>query len=157
VTRAELLATLRTTPERVAEVTSGLTPAQAQQRPAPTEWSCVEILDHLVLGERDVILPRLRRIRAEDHPVFPSSAANRTGFAAAPRSGDVHERVAGFRAVRAETLGLLQSLAEAEWARLGTTPTRGTISIEGYARYLADHDLEHLEQLGRTRSVVAHR
>jgi hypothetical protein len=138
----------------VAEATHGLTPAQARQRPAPTEWSCVEILDHLVLGERDVILPRLRRMGAEDHPVFPS-AANRTGFAAAPRAGDVSERLAGFRAARAATLEFLQSLADADWARLGTTPTRGAISIEGYARYLADDDHEHLEQLARTRSAIA--
>lgn len=154
MTRAEVLAALRATPERVAEATGGLTPAQLRQRPEPGEWSCVEILDHLVLGERDVILPRLRRMRAEDHPAFPSSAATRTGFAAPPQAGDPGERVAAFRAVRADTLAFLHSLADGDWARLGTTPTRGTISIEGYTRYLAEHDLEHLEQLARTRSVV---
>jgi len=155
VTRATLLATLRATPDRVAEATRGLTPVQARQRPVPSEWSCVEILDHLLVGERDVILPRLRRMRAEDHPVFPSSAATRTGFAAAPRAGDVHQRLDGFRALRAETIAFLESLGDGDWARLGTTPTRGLISIEGYARYLADHDLEHLEQLARTRSTIA--
>lgn len=155
MTRTEVLATLRATPDRVAEAARGLTPAQAQRRPAPAEWSCEEILDHLLLGEREVIMPRLRRMRAEDHPVFPSSADNRTGFAAAPRTGGFLERLAAFAAVRGQTLAFLQSLADQDWARPGTTPTRGTISIEGYARYLAEHDLEHLAQLARTRAVIA--
>lgn len=155
MTHAGLLATLRATPGRVAEAVRGLTTVQAQQRPVPGEWSCVEILDHLLVGERDVILPRLRGMRAEAHPVFPSSATTRTGFAAAPHAGDVHERLDAFRALRADTIAFLESLGEGDWARLGTTPTRGTLSIEGYARYLADHDLEHLEQLTRTRTIVA--
>jgi DinB superfamily len=101
VSHTRLLTMLRATPEQAAETVRGLTSAQAQRRPIPNEWSCVEMLDHLLVGERDVILPRLRRMRAEDHPVFPSSAATRTGFAATPRVGELHERLDGFRAVRA--------------------------------------------------------
>ena len=49
----------------------------------------------------------------------------------------------------------LKRLDEDDWQRIGTTPTRGTLTIEAYARYLADHDREHLGQLEATRIVVA--
>jgi DinB superfamily len=58
--------------------------------------------------------------------------------------------------VRDQTVGLLRRLGEHNWQRIGTTPTRGTLTIEDYVRYLANHDHEHLEQLQTLRSVVAH-
>jgi len=48
----------------------------------------------------------------------------------------------------------LEALKDSDWQRTGTTPTRGTLTIEAYARYLAEHDLEHLAQLETTRAVV---
>lgn len=113
-----------------------------------------EIVRHLLLGERDVILPRLCRMREEDAPVFLSSLVDQTGFAGEPVPSDFDADLRGFRMVREETLAFLRTLAEHDWRRLGTTPTRGTLSIEEYAAYLANHDLEHLDQLERTRRVV---
>ncbi len=113
-----------------------------------------EILNHLLLGERDVILPRLKRMLLEEAPVFPSSASTRTGFAADPQVSDFVADLAAFRQVREETLRFLQGLKSVDWQRSGTTPTRGTLTIEAYARYLAEHDREHLAQLEATRALV---
>lgn len=41
------LSTLRVTPSRIAEVTAGLTPAQARAAPSEGEWSVNEVLAHL--------------------------------------------------------------------------------------------------------------
>ena len=57
--------------------------------------------------------------------------------------------------MRRQTVAFLESLGEADWQRIGTTPTRGTLTIEAYARYLAEHDLEHVAQLEATRAVIA--
>ena len=153
MTREEILATLRATPNRVEASTRGLSPEQRARRPNEGEWSIGEILHHLLIGERDVILPRLRRILREDSPVFPSSAPSRTGFAAQPAPGDFAEDLSAFRRVRSQTLAFLDGLGGGDWQRTGTTPTRGTLTIEAYAQYLAEHDLEHLAQLRETRAV----
>jgi ADP-ribose pyrophosphatase YjhB (NUDIX family) len=150
VTREEILGTLRATPDRVEAAARGLSPDQLARRPKEREWSMGEILHHLLVGERDVILPRLQRILRENSPVFRSSAPSRTGFAAAPAPGDFAEDLSAFRRVRGKTLAFLEGLADGDWQRTGTTPTRGTLTIEAYARYLAEHDLEHLAQLGET-------
>lgn len=155
MTREEILRTLRATPERVHALVRDLAPAALARPPAPEEWSLGAIVNHLLLGERDVILPRLQRMRAEEAPVFGSSLADRSGFAAGPRAGDVAADLAAFRRVRAETLTFLEGLSDGEWQRPGTTPTRGTLTIEAYARYLAEHDLEHIAQVEATRARLA--
>lgn len=43
----QTLTLLAETPERIAILTDGLSPAQLQTRPAPDEWSAVEVLAHL--------------------------------------------------------------------------------------------------------------
>ena len=154
MTRVEILGALRRTPARIAELTRGLSADQLTRRPEAGEWSVAETLSHLLLGERDLILPRFERMLREDHAVFPSSTPTRTGFAADPVPGDVPADLAAFRAVRVATLRLLEALGDAEWQRRATTPTRGTLTLEAYARYLAEHDTEHLRQLARTRDAI---
>ena len=155
ITRHKLLETLGTTPDRLESLAHSLSTAQLARRPKKGEWSMAEILNHLLVGEREVIFPRLQRMLLETAPKFPSSATNRTGFAAEPAARDVNEELAAFRQVRRQTVAFLKSLGEADWQHIGTSPTRGTLTIEAYTRYLVDHDLEHLSQLEATRAIVA--
>ena len=59
MTREEILATLRATPNRVEASARGLSQEQLARRPKEGEWSIGEILRHLLIGERDVIGCRL--------------------------------------------------------------------------------------------------
>jgi hypothetical protein len=154
MTREETLRTLRTTAKTVMDVSAGLLAGQLTRRPRDDEWSMVEILQHLIRGEHEVVLPRLRRMVLETSPVFGSSTVTRAGFAAAPQAGEWTASLTAFRRVRVDTLTFLGALTDEQWRRTGTTPTRGTLTIEAYARYLAEHDLEHLAQLEATRAAV---
>ena len=66
--REEILGALRATPDRVEACARGLSPEQLARRPKEGEWSIGEILHHLLIGERDVILPRLTMRREHDFP-----------------------------------------------------------------------------------------
>jgi len=59
---------------------SHLADTQLRQGPKTGEWSVGEIVKHLLLGERDLILPRLRRMRAGDAPLFSSSLMDETAL-----------------------------------------------------------------------------
>jgi DinB superfamily len=154
MTRAETLRTLKTTAKVVMGVGAGLLTDQLTRRPRDDEWSMVEILQHLIRGEYEVVLPRLRRMVLESSPVFESSTATRTGFAAPPQTGEWTAALTAFRRVRTDTVSFLGTLTEEQWQRSGTTPTRGTLTVDAYARYLAEHDLEHLAQMEATRAAV---
>ncbi len=153
MTREELFQVLQATPDRIAALLESLLPAEVAAASGGDDWSMSQIIDHLLLGERDLILPRLQQMRRETAPVFESSTVSRTGFAASPRGGDAAALLDAFRLARKETLAFLHSLTDDDWARVGTTPTRGTLTIEAYARYLAEHDREHLAQLEGFRSA----
>ena len=155
--REEILATLSATPNRIKDLTHNLADTQLRQGPKTGEWSVGEIVKHLLLGERDLILPRLRRMRRGDAPVFSSSLMDETGFAAKPISDCLSIDLETFCAARQETLSFLANLSDQEWEYPGTTPTRGTLTIEAYAEYLANHDLGHLEQLRQTRRAIIRR
>ena len=154
MTPQEILQPLQLTPDKVNELAHGLSPSQLARGPREGEWSMNQIVNHLLVGERDVILPRLKRMLRDDAPVFPSSASSRSRGAAGAVPDDFDAALVAFRRVREETLGFLRSLKDLDWQRFGTTPTRDRITIEAYARYLAEHDLEHLAQLRVTRDVV---
>src|SRR5207245_7060604 len=81
MTHHELLEALGATPDRVESLAHGLSATRLTRRPREGEWSMVEVLSHLLVGERDVIFPRLPRMLLEAAPTSPASATSRTAFA----------------------------------------------------------------------------
>lgn len=110
-----------------------------------------EIIGHLVLTEEKVLLPRFRRMVVEDFPTFESSE----GLADNPAPASFAAEIGRFRELRVEILALLDSLSEADWQRQGRRPSRpDPVTIETYARYAAEHDLDHLKQLEATAAII---
>jgi hypothetical protein len=145
--RRVLLGRLAATPLRLRRLAGeGLTPELAA-RAEPGSWSPAEVLFHLAETDRDYFVPRLRRILAEETPALAPVTA--TGAGATALDPDVLLDV--FAQARAHGLALLEGLDDAGWCREGIHPTRGRVSIEAYARYMADHDREHLGQLNQLR------
>ena len=68
-----MLARLTTAPGMLRELTTDVTGEQAGKPPAPGEWSIADVVRHLVEGDRDTFLPRLRRMVAETRPVFDTT------------------------------------------------------------------------------------
>jgi hypothetical protein len=68
--RRMIVASLRVTPRMLREMTRDCTAARASTPPKPGEWAMVDVVRHLVEGDRDTLLPRLRRMLAEPRPVF---------------------------------------------------------------------------------------
>lgn len=142
VDRDAILEILRTTPGRVAEL-SAVAPQLVITRPADEDWSIAEVVAHLVLEEERVMLPRFRRLATEESPEFPTTR----GLVEHPNPGEFGNELASFHGLRQQTLAVLGGLGEADWQHVGTSPTRGSLTVEGWADYLARHDLEHLEQI----------
>lgn len=122
--------------------------ARAWTPPAPGEWSIAEVVRHLVHGDRDTFLPRLRRMLAEDRPVFDTRG---------PRDDDPRDLALlldRFAAARADVLALLAGLDGPGWRREGVSPSRGPVTVEAYARTMAEHDREHLRQIQDVRGAL---
>jgi hypothetical protein len=147
IERALVQARLAATARMLRELTSDVAAEQGVRPPRPGEWSIAEIVRHLVEGDRDKFLPRLRRMLAETRPAFAATAP-----AADPL--DLGTLVAVFVAAREQAAALLDGLDEAGWQREGVSPSRGPLTVEAYARSTDEHDTEHLRQIHDVRATL---
>jgi hypothetical protein len=154
---SELLGALAKTPDRVAELASGLDARTLRERPEPDEWSMQEVLAHLMELESRLFLPRFRLMATQDHPRFPSFDPIAWASERDRREGRFEDDLATFRRARAETLAYLATLPPGAAERPGLSGHFGPLTLAQYATHEADHDLEHLAQMRDARAVVTAR
>jgi uncharacterized damage-inducible protein DinB len=146
--RPLVLASLAATPRMLREMARDCSAAQATAAPKPGEWAITDVVRHLVEGDRDTFLPRVRRMLAEPRPVF---APRR------PAEGDradLGTLLDVFARVRADAVAILGALDDTGWAREGVSPSRGSLTVATYAASMVAHDTEHLRQIQDVRSAL---
>jgi uncharacterized damage-inducible protein DinB len=148
VDRELIVATLRAAPSLARALRSGATDGQAWTPPAPGEWSLGDVIRHLLRGERDTFLPRLGRMLGESRPLFDSRGPAPTDH------DDAEALLAAFDAARRQSVAILEALKREDWQREGVSPSRGPLTIETYARTMAEHDTEHLRQMQAVRATL---
>jgi len=141
-------ASLRVTPRMLREMTRDCTPEQVTTPPKPGEWAIVDVVRHLVEGDRDTLLPRVRRMLAESRPVFGVRRPLEHDRSDLATLLDVFERA------RADVVRILDGIDAAAWEREGVSPSRGRLTVEGYAASTVAHDTEHLQQIQDVRATL---
>ena len=148
MTERELtVARLAATPTLLREMTRDGA-GEAWTPPKPGEWSIGEVVRHLVEGDRDTFVPRLRRMLAESRPVFDKG--RRTDGDRA----DLATLLDAFAAARRQAVALLGGLDDAGWRREGVSPSRGPLTVATYAATMDAHDTEHLRQIQDVRATL---
>lgn len=140
----EPLEILSATPHRLEELAAALGEAGLSRSLAPGKWTARGILAHVAECELAFGF-RFRQVLAENHhrvqPFDQDAWARRNGHVGAREALDM------FGAVRAANVALLGTVAADDWMRVAHHPERGEETLAFMARYLAGHDLNHLEQL----------
>ena len=144
-----LLASLRSTPAALATLTASL-PSQAwTQSPAPSEWCLAEIVCHLRDVEREVNLPRIRKVLAEENPFVIGQETDVWVKERRCAEQDGQQMLTDFTAARKETLALLDGL-EAEWSRPARHAIFGPTTLQELMDFVAGHDRAHIQQIWKT-------
>jgi hypothetical protein len=139
------LDTLAGFPNQLKQQISGLSDAALRYRPAPDEWSIVEIIGHII--DIATLWPgRTRQMLATDNPTL--AAVDPMWV----RQRDYQNKQPSFLLItlaeqRAEYVEFLRGLRPAQLARTGLHPTRGQITVAEGIAALADHDRTHTEQI----------
>src|SRR5688572_31204115 len=123
--RALMLASMRAAPRMLREMSRDCTAEQAWTAPKAGEWSIAEVVRHLVEGDRDTFLPRLRRMLGEVRPLFERSGP------AADTGRDLNALVLAFESACRDAVALLEGLDEASWQRQRGRPCRGPLCGRG--------------------------
>jgi len=147
----EILTLLTQTPQRIAAMTAGVSPARLRRRPCRDEWSANEVLAHL-RSCADARGDFIWSILAEDRPTLraidPRRWIERTDY----RELEFAPSFRSFVRQRARLLRLLNSLTEEGWSRtaivIGGGPARER-TVRFYAQWVARHERPHVKQIAR--------
>ena len=142
-----LIERMRSSALVVRRAVEGARGACFDKPPRPGEWSALETLTHL----RDVIVHvyglRMRRMFYEDAPLFADFDEEAYRPASLARGESVEYLLETFVGEQEQLARLLEALPDAEWARHGTHPVYGVMSIEFLARRAGEHAEEHAAQI----------
>ncbi len=144
-----LLACLRATPAALATLISSLSSEAWQRRSAPAEWCLTEIICHLRDVEREVNLPRLRKVLAEENPFIAGEATDHWVEERQYAKQDGRQALVEFTNARKETLGLLDGL-QAEWPWTARHAIFGPTTLQELVGFAAGHDRAHVQQVWKT-------
>ena len=131
----------------------GLSDGQLSMPEAEGKWSVRQVDRHL--ADTEIVWGwRFRLVFAQDSPAitgFDQDAwADRLHYDLAPLDDALNE----FSVLRRTHLRLLTSASQADPARFGVHAERGEETVAHMMKMNAGHDLLHLRQIDRIRSVV---
>jgi hypothetical protein len=119
------------------------------RNPAPGEWCLTEILCHLRDVEREVNLPRFRKMLAEQNPFLAGEATDTWVKERKNAEQDGRQALIEFTAARKEVLALLEGLVE-EWSWPARHAIFGPTTLQELVGFVAAHDRAHVQQVWKT-------
>jgi hypothetical protein len=143
------IAVLREMPSALPRAIMGLGQPEQQGK-----WSIRQILQHL--ADSEVVWAwRMRLILAQDRPQLTGYDQDLWAERLHYEQADPSDALALFAVLRRANLRLMEGASPADLKRVGVHAERGEESLEHLLRLYAGHDLLHLRQIDRVRSVVA--
>ena len=120
-----------------------------RRRPAPEEWSVLELLGHLVDGEI-VVSGRYRWALSQDQPPLLGYDQDLSVDRLAHNDDDPKALLPVFATLRAANIRLWQRSSASARTRVAIHAERGPESYDLMFRMLAGHDRFHLNQMHAT-------
>lgn len=143
-----LIWNLKSLPNELDDLLSGLDEETLRWRPIPNKWSIKEIMCHLRDMEREAYLARYRRILAEDGPFLPNVDQDRIAYEGDYNNQDARAALEEFKRLRSETVEALNAAPPEQWARAGHHEADGPLTLEQLViRQIKGNDLNHLVQM----------
>jgi hypothetical protein len=147
---AEATAVLARTPATLDAMLRGLPDKWVQCNEGENTWSAFDIVGHLIVGERNDWMPRVRII-LQDGEARAFDPFDRFAQSKENRGKSLEQLLDDFARLRGENLIALQALnlRQEDLIRRGRHPVLGVVTLSELLATWAVHDLTHLHQLSR--------
>jgi hypothetical protein len=144
----EVVAILSRSPATLSALLEGLPEALLTRRVGEDTFSALDVLGHLIFGEKTDWVPRMRLILSSGD-AQPFAPFDRLGFQEAIRGRSVTELLEEFQSLRSSNLTYLRalSLTSAQLSLRGQHPELGPVTLEQLLAAWAVHDLNHIGQV----------
>jgi FMN phosphatase YigB (HAD superfamily) len=123
------------------------------RRPAAEEWSLTEIVCHLRDVEIEVNQPRLRAVVEQDNPFLSGADTDPWAVERNYAAQNGPRALREFAATRKTTARFLRTQPASIWTRTARHAIFGPTQLVEIVGWFLDHDLIHLEQVKKTKSV----
>jgi len=151
---ADTISLLQRTPAALDALLRGLPETWILRNEGDGTWSVLEVIGHLIHGERTDWIPRARMIlrSGEDQPFEPF---DRLGHIRESQGKSLGQLLDDFAELRTRNLAEVASweLTREDSSRRGRHPALGVVTLSELLATWAAHDLTHLHQMSR---VMAH-
>jgi hypothetical protein len=146
--RAALITRYREGPDRFDAALATVPPPALQWRPKPGAWSAHEVVVHCADSEANAHM-RIRYLVAETAPVILGYDQDRWATVLDYHAHPLPLALQTIRAVRANTVPLLERLTEADWRKTGRHPEHPSYGTERWLETYAEHLEVHARQIAR--------
>jgi hypothetical protein len=144
---AAVLDFLYETPNKLAQLTDGLSVAELRLKNSEDEFSALETLCHLRDLELQGYTPRINRILDEGDPALADFDGARVAAESNYNDEQSERALQRFQTARSENVQTLKTLTEEQLEREGTLEGVGKITLRRLAEMMREHDEGHIEDL----------
>jgi hypothetical protein len=131
----------------VKSIVQNVTAEQARWKPSQTEWSILEIVNHMIDEEKDDFRTRLRLALEEPHATWPPIDPEAWAAERDYNERDFKASLSNWLDEREQSVAWLKNLDHPDWKSTSLHPKLGPMSAElVLANWLA-HDLLHIRQM----------
>lgn len=142
----DLIEPLRTIPRDVKDAIKGLYEPQLKWRPDEGGWSIQELVGHL--GEAaEVYHKRLYMMSTQTDPILQPYDPDALAVEHAYMHQTIDALVERLQRWRSETVQLLTTLVNWNWARTGRHLESGRVSIRQLVEHMIEHEQDHVERI----------
>lgn len=147
----DLVEPLRTLPGNLIEELRGISDDAARWQPGDGSWAIKQIVGHL-RDAAEIYHKRLYMVSTQTDPILepydPDALSELHGYLDHPLA----EMIGELRRWRSETVHLLTTLVNWNWARTGQHLEDGRMSIRQIVEHMIEHEAQHLEDIRNLRT-----
>jgi DinB family protein len=151
--RSRLIAQYAAGVDEVVDALKGFPEDKLVAHPLPGKWSAREIVHHLADSET-TSAQRLRKLLAEEYPVIQGYDQETYAILLRYNLRDMKPALEAFRAARATTAQLLETMGDEDWNRVGWHTESGAYSARHWLEIYAVHAHNHAAQIRRLREAL---
>jgi len=135
-------------PDRLAAALAKVPGEARKWRPAPGKWTVHEVIVHCADSESNAHM-RIRYLIGEADPLIVGYDQDRWATALSYHDHPLEPALATVRAVRANTLPLLERLTEEQWRKTGRHTEHPGYGVERWLEIYSEHLDIHARQIER--------
>jgi hypothetical protein len=147
--RQEAIELMRTSADEIAAAVAGLSAVELTTIYIPGEWTVAQNVHHMP-DSHSYAINNMRLVLTEDKPTWKPYSPDGFASIADAKSADIDVSLDLFRAMQIRWVRMLESLSDAEFARVGISLSYGERSIDDLLRIYARHARSHVAQIAAT-------